>query len=125
MLTISGVLVAFWASALAFAPLAGGQEKPRHVPLAEMLAAPETFEGLEVVIQGTVLRATREVFPNGRPYYTLWVADGEVGVTVFSWTPPSVGAGERVEAAGVFHVWRYNIRHMVDASRISRLERGP
>lgn len=113
------------AASVGLASLAGGQDEARPVRVAEILAAPEAFEGLQVVIRGTVLRAKREVFPNGRPYYTLSVADGPAVVTVFSWTRPAIGDGDRIEAAGVFHVWRYNIRHMVAASRISRLERDP
>ncbi len=92
------------------------------VPVATILAVPETFEGRQVTVRGTVVKAKRDVFPNGRPYHTLSVGVGETVLTVFSWSPPSAKAGDRVEAMGVFHVWRYNIRHMIDAAQIRRLE---
>lgn len=102
-----------------------GQEDakaPAPVPVATILAAPEAFEGQQVTVRGTIVRAKRDVFPNGRPYHTLSVEDGETVLTVFSWSPSPVRTGDRVEAAGVFHVWRYNIRHMIEAARIRRLE---
>jgi len=105
--------------------IVAGHEDPKAaapVPIATILAAPEAFEGQKVTVCGTVVKAKRDVFPNGRPYHTLSVGVGETVLTVFSWSPPSAKAGDRVEAMGVFYVWRYNIRHMIDAAQIRRLE---
>ena len=92
------------------------------VPVATILGAPEAFEGRQGTGRGTGGKAEGEVFPHGKPYHTLSVGVGETVLTVFSWSPPSAKAGDRVEAMGVFHVWRYNIRHMIDAAQIRRLE---
>ena len=100
----------------------GGSFTP--IPAATILAATDTYEGETVMIQGIVARVERAVFPNGRPYYTLSVEDARATLTVFSWSPPSVKEGDRVEAVGVFHIWRYNIHHMIESIRITRLEQG-
>ncbi len=102
------------ADALSAAPL----------PAATILAAADAYEGETVMVQGTVARLERAVFPNGRPYYTLSVEDARTTLTVFSWSPPSVKEGDRVEAVGIFHIWRYNIHHMIESVRITRLEKG-
>ena len=91
------------------------------VRAATILAAPEAHEGEQVIVRGTVVKVARAVFPNGRPYYTLLVGDEGTGLTVFTWTRPSVREGDVVEAAGVFHVWRYNLHHMVEGLKITRL----
>ncbi|MBI3029921.1 MAG: hypothetical protein HYY64_10455 [Candidatus Rokubacteria bacterium] len=121
-----GILAFCWALGVTVALPPAGQERPKAplstTPAATILAAPEDFEGQQVAVRGTVESAQRDVFPNGRPYYTLSVADGQAVVTVFSWSRPAARAGDRIEAMGVFHVWRYNIRHMIDAIRIDRLE---
>lgn len=120
-----GILAFCWALGVTVALPPAGQESPKaplSTPAARILAAPEDFEGQQVAVRGTVVSAKRDVFPNGRPYYTLSVADGQAVVTVFSWSRPAARAGDRIEAMGVFHVWRYNIRYMIDAIRIDRLE---
>lgn len=102
------------ADALSAAPIA----------VEAILAAADAYEGETVMIQGTVARVERAVFPNRRPYYTLSVEDARATLTVFSWSPPSVKEGDRVEAVGIFHIWRYNIHHMIESVRITRLEKG-
>lgn len=127
LLRLLGVLAVSGAFGLAGAALAADQQElrpSRPIPVATLLAAPETFAGKQVVVQGTVVEAARKVFPNGRPYHTLLVGNGEAVLTVFSWSRLSVGAGDRIEAIGVFHVWRYNLRHMIEAGRVRRLEPG-
>lgn len=103
--------------------VAGGRadsDSSAPVSVATILAAPAAYAGQKVVIQGTVLRAQRSVFPNRRPYYTLAVGDRSASITVFSWARPSAKEGDLVEAAGIFHIWRYNLHHMVESERISR-----
>ena len=127
LLRLLGVFAVSGAFGLAGAALAADQQEPRPslpIPVATILAAPETFEGKQVVVQGTVVEAARKVFPNGRPYHTVSVGNGEAVLTVFSWSRLPVRAGDRIEAIGVFHVWRYNLRHMIEAGQVSRLERG-
>lgn len=106
---------------------AGGEPRaagsPAPTPVATILAAPEQYQGQEVVIRGRVQSANREVFPNGRPSYTLSVGDEGATLTVFSWRRPAAREGDLVEVAGVFRLWRYNLRHMIESARITRLER--
>ena len=109
------------ARRLVRALLQGDANSAERLPPEKILATPDSYEGKEVVVRGRVVKLARAVFPNGRPYYALSVGDERVALTVFSWNRPSVREGDLVEAAGVFHVWRYNIRHMVDSSRITRL----
>ena len=127
LLRLLGVLAVSGAFGLAGATLAADQQGLRPslpILVATILAAPETFEGKQVVVQGTVVEAARKVFPNGRPYHTVSVGNGEAVLTVFSWSRLPVRAGERIEAIGVFHVWRYNLRHMIEAGQVNRLERA-
>ncbi|MBI2552977.1 MAG: hypothetical protein HYV92_00780 [Candidatus Rokubacteria bacterium] len=127
LLRLLGVLAVSGAFGLAGSALAAAEQElspSAPLPVATILAAPETFEGKHVVVQGTVVEAARKVFPNGRPYHTLSVRDGESVLTVFSWSRLPVRAGDRIEAIGVFHVWRYNFRHVIEAGAVRRLERG-
>ena len=101
--------------------LQGYANSAGRLPPEKILATPDSYEGQEVVVRGRVVKLTRAVFPNGRSYYALSVGDERVALTVFSWKRPAVREGDAVEVAGVFHVWRYNLRHMVDSSRITRL----
>ena len=90
------------------------------VPIARILASPDQYGEKEVVIRGVVVKKTRAVFPNGRVYSTLAVGNGKATVTVFSWEDPLVGPGDSVEVTGIFHIWRYNFRHMIESRRITR-----
>lgn len=96
---------------------------PSPVSAETILASPETFEGQMVTIRGTVARVQRAVFPNGRRYYLVSVHQDGATLAVFSWSRPAVQEGDRVEATGIFHVWRYNLHLMIDSSKIRRL--GP
>lgn len=91
------------------------------LPVATILATPDTFEGTGVTVRGSVVKMKRAVFPNGRGYYTLSVSDERAAVTVFSWDRPSVELGDQVEAVGVFHVWRYNLQQMIESRRITKI----
>lgn len=93
------------------------------ISAATILAAPDAWEGKELTLRGRVLKVSRVVFPNGRPYYTVLVGDKGNALTVFSWSRPSVEAGDLVEAVGVFHVWRYNLHYMLASTRITRLDK--
>ncbi len=91
------------------------------VSVATILASPERYGEIEVHVRGLVLSKTRGVFPNGKSYYTLSVGQGERAVAVFSWADPSVERGDHVDVLGVFHIWRYNLRHMIESHRITKL----
>jgi hypothetical protein len=67
-----------------------------------------------------VMKKTRAVFPNGRAYSTLLVGNGEAAITVFSWEDPLVERGDSVEVIGLFHLWRYNFRHVIESRGITR-----
>lgn len=107
-----------WASADAPA----GGSPCRLVSVEVLLAAPGRYAEQAVRIREQVLAKTRAIFPNGRPYYTLLVGSGQRTLTVFSWADPGVERGDRVDVLGVFHVWRYNLHHMVESHRITRVE---
>ena len=113
---LSASLLSVSASAIEAAGAAAGE----RVPLATIVVTPDQYAGKEVVIQGVVAEVTRAVFPNGRPYYTLSVSDGQIAITVFSWERPPVERGELVEVEGVFYPWRYNLRQVIDSRRITR-----
>lgn len=113
-------LSALLVSVLASAVEAAGVNPGERVPLARIVAAPERYAGKEVVIQGVVAELTHAVFPNGRPYYTLSVSDGQTAIAVFSWERPPVERGDLVEIEGVFYPWRYNLRQVIDGRRITR-----
>jgi hypothetical protein len=119
---LSALLLGLTQSAIAGGQAGANPSTP--IPAATILAAADAYEGETVMIQGTVARVERAVFPNRRPYYTLSVEDARATLTVFSWSPPSVKEGDRVEAVGIFHIWRYNIHHMIESVRITRLEKG-
>lgn len=99
--------------------LAGGELAERP-PLATICASPDRYAGKAVVIQGVVAEMTRAIFPNGRPYYTLSISDGQTAITVFSWDRPSVEQGDLVQVVGVLYPWRYNLRHVIESRRIIR-----
>ena len=117
-------IVAFLSASLVSVPAsaveAAGADPGERLPLATIVAAPDRYAGREVLIQGVVAELTRAVFPNGRPYYTLSVSDGQTAITVFSWEPPTVERGDFIEVEGVFYPWRYNLRQVIDSRRISR-----
>jgi hypothetical protein len=117
-------IVAFLSGSLVSVPASaaegGGADPGERLPLATILAAPAQYAGKAVVIQGVVAELTRAVFPNGRPYYTLLVSDGETAITVFSWERPPVERGDRADVEGVFYPWRYNLRQVIDSRRITR-----
>lgn len=117
---IVAFLSASLVSVLASAVQAAGADSGERFSLARIVAAPDRYAGKEVVIQGEVAELTRAVFPNGRPYYTLSVSDGQAAITVFSWEPPPVDRGDRVEVEGVFYLWRYNLRLVIDGRWIAR-----
>lgn len=96
-------------------------EPKASIPVAAILATPDTFEGMEVTVRGSVVKMKRAVFPNGRAYYTFSVGDERAAITVFTWEAPSVKHGDQVEAVGVFHVWRYNLPQMIESRRITRV----
>ena len=122
LMVVAGVLLT-GVKLPAIADRHAGANPPAPVSVATILAAPEEYEGQQVVIRGRVAKADRAVFPNGRPYYTLSVGDRRASLTVFSWNRPPVKEGDSVQVAGVFHVWRYNIHHVVESNRITRLEK--
>lgn len=113
-------LTASLVGVLASAVEAAGADTGERLPLATIVVAPDRYAGREVVIQGAVAELNRAVFPNGRPYYTLSVSDGQTAITVFSWERPPVERGDLVEVEGVFYPWRYNLRQVIDSRRISR-----
>lgn len=117
-------IVAFLSASLVSVPAsaveAAEADPGERVPLARIVAAPDRYAGREVVIQGAVAELTRAVFPNGQPYYTLSVSDGQTAITVFSWERPPVERGDLVEVEGVFYPWRYNLRQVIDSRRITR-----
>lgn len=92
---------------------------PAPVPVERILASPDQYGEKEVLVRGIVMRKTRAVFPNGRPFFTLLVGDERKVVTVFSWEDPLVERGEPVEVIGVFHIWRYNFRHIIESRQIT------
>ncbi len=51
---------------------------------SSLLTAGERYAEQEVLIRGVVAATKRDVFPNGRAYYTLSISDGPRVVTVFS-----------------------------------------
>lgn len=105
---------------LASADEPAGGDSGERLPLATILATPDRYAGKEVVIQGVAVEMTRAIFPNGRPYYTLSVSDGQAAITVFSWERPSVERGDLVDVVGVFYTWRYNLRQVIESRRITR-----
>ena len=90
-------------------------------PIATILAAPDTFEGVEVTVLGSIVKMRRALFPNGRAYYTLLVSDERTAITVFTWEAPPVKYNDEVEVVGVFHVWRYNLQQMIESRRITKV----
>ena len=117
---IVALLIASLVSVPASAVEAAEAEPGERLPLATIVAAPDQYAGKEVVIRGMVAELTGAVFPNGRPYYTLSVSDGQTAITVFSWERPPVERGDRIEVEGVFYPWRYNLRQVIDSRRITR-----
>ena len=117
---IVALLIASLVSVPASAVEAAEAEPGERLPLATIVAAPDQYAGKAVVIQGVVAELTGAVFPNGRPYYTLSVSDGQTAITVFSWERPPVERGDRIEVEGVFYPWRYNLRQVIDSRRITR-----
>ncbi|MBI3030125.1 MAG: hypothetical protein HYY64_11495 [Candidatus Rokubacteria bacterium] len=120
IVTLAALLSASLVSVPASAVQAAGADPAERLPLATIVTAPDQYAGKAVVIRGVVAAVTRAVFPNGRPYYTLSVGDGQTAVTVFSWERPPVEQGDRVEVEGVFYPWRYNLRQVIDSRRITR-----
>lgn len=117
---------AFLSTLLAGLSLAASSEplggRPGELlPLATLVSDPDRYGGKEVLVQGLVVEVTRATFPNGRLYYILKLGDAGSTITVFSWERPAVERGDRVEVQGVFYVWRYNLRHMIDGGRIIRI----
>lgn len=106
---------------LTSAEVAGGGDGAERVPLATILATPDRYAGTDIVVQGAVVEIIHAISPNGRPYYTLAVSDGQAAITVFSWDCPSASRGDLVEVAGAFYPWRYNLRRVIVSSRITRL----
>jgi hypothetical protein len=114
---------------ISFTLLTSAEAQPRPspgqvVPIAQLLVSPDQYEDKEVLIRGVVLKKVRAVFPNGRPYSTLSVSDGERAITVFSWKDPPVETGDSVEVSGTFRIWRYNLHHMIEVQRIIRSGRS-
>lgn len=120
------VTLAFLSALLVGLTLANSAEEPAEtdsresVPIARILASPDQYGEKEVVIRGVVIKKTRAVFPNGRAYSTLLVGSEKAAIVVFSWEDPLVGPGDSVEVTGIFHIWRYNFRHMIESRRITR-----
>lgn len=114
-------LVLIGLTALVSADEPSGVNPCGPVPVAMILTAPEQYGGREVRVRGIVMKKTRAVFPNGRSYYTLSVGDGQKAITVFSWADPSVERGDHVDVLGVFHLWRYSFRHMIESRGITKL----
>lgn len=90
------------------------------VLIPTLLTSPDQYGEKEVLIRGTLVKKARAAFPNGRRYSTLLVGDGQRAITVFSWEDPPVETGDSVEVSGAFHIWRYNLRHMIESRRIIR-----
>lgn len=90
------------------------------VPIEAILTSPGQYGEKEVLIRGVVVEKSEGVFPNGRPYSTLSIGDGRGTITVFSWDRPPVDVGDPVEVVGIFHIWRYNFRHIIETRRITR-----
>ncbi len=120
---ILGVLVAvFVGMGLAtFANQPGGDQTVIPVLVETLLSSPDQYSERAVVVRGVVATTARAVFPNGRPYYTLSVADGGSPITVFSWERPPVERGGCVEVSGVFHTWRYNLHPVIESQRVTVL----
>jgi len=123
--TVVAAVVVLSALSVGLNPLASADElaggEPAERPsLATLFAAPDRYAGKAVTIQGVVAGMTRAIFPNGRPYHTLSISDGQTAITVFFWDRPSVEQGDLVEVAGLFYPWRYNLRHVIESRRITR-----
>jgi hypothetical protein len=104
------------ADLISHARAEAGSDGVLSVPLATLLSAPDSYEGKRVLIQGKIIKVTSAIFPNGRRYYTLTVGEAGSSVEVFSWNRPNVRPGDSVRIKGTFHVWRYNIHHMIEKS---------
>lgn len=100
---------------------ADGDTLREPLPLSTILSSPDRYSERKVVIRGEVAETNRAVFPNGRVYYTLSVVSGPAAITVFSWVHPWVERGDLVEVVGVFHIWRYNLRHVIEGSSIIKV----
>lgn len=118
ILSALSVGVNLLVSADELAELAGGEPAERP-SLATLSATPDRYAGKAVIVQGAVAGMTRAIFPNGRPYYTLSISDGQTAITVFSWDRPSVERGDLVEVEGLFYPWRYNLRYVIESRRIT------
>lgn len=116
--SLSTLLVGLTPLATAGEPAGGSSCGP--VPVATILASPDQYGEQEVLVRGLVMKKTRAIFPNEKPYYTLSVGDGQNTIAVFSWTDPPVQEGDHVEVAGVFHIWRYNLHHIIESRRITK-----
>ncbi len=99
----------------------GGDQAVLSVLVEALLSSPDQYSERAVVIRGVVAATARAVFPNGRLYYTLSVADGGSPITVFSWDRPPVERGRCVEVSGIFHIWRYNLHPVIESQRITVL----
>ena len=102
-----------------------GSEKGISVTVATILSAPDSYEGKGVLVEGEVIKVTSATFPNGRGYYTISVGNARDSITVFSWLRPEMKPGNSVRVEGTFHVWRYNIHHVIESSRIILVDKGP
>ncbi|MBI4561705.1 MAG: hypothetical protein HY724_06630 [Candidatus Rokubacteria bacterium] len=117
-LTCASTLVGLTLLATAEEPT--GVAPRASIPAAKILASPDKYGEKEVLVRGIVMRKTQAVFPNGRPFFTLLVGDERKAVTVFSWEDPLVEQGDSVEVIGVFHIWRYNFRHIIESLWITK-----
>ncbi len=113
-----------WVLGFLVIGLAGPTPAQDHI--GDILARPDSFDGREVVVQGTASAVDPRTSRRGNDYFTFRLSD-ETGTSlkVFSWGKPAIAPGDRVQVSGRFQrerrVGRYSFTNEVEAFRIRKL----
>ncbi len=107
--------------------LGSSAQAATETTVEEILANPDSFEGKEVSVSGTVSTPRFKASRHGKPYMTFPLL-GESGgrVNVLVWEQIKLKKGEKIKVTGTFRqtmeMGKYTFRNMVEASKIVRSE---
>ncbi len=107
--------------------LGSSAQAATETTVEEILANPDSFEGKEISVSGTVSTPRFKASRHGKPYMTFPLL-GESGgrVNVLVWEQIKLKKGEKIKVTGTFRqsmeMGKYTFRNMIEASEIVRSE---
>ena len=95
-------------SLLVLSVVAASSRAEEITPIAALLKNKKAYDRKFSCIAGKTATLFTKVSHHARPYFTIWVGEGEGKLKVFGYGKPPFTEGEKIEACGIFTIEKHH-----------------